>query len=975
MDQGHRDWRGLAEARNHNHLILASIADGVHVLDREGRVIFENPAAQAMLGYGEEELLGTFAHDHLHHHRPDGRPYAVEECPIYRTLADGRTRHALDEHFIRKDGSLLPVEFTAAAMTGEGGAITGVVVTFRDVSGRKRDEALRALESRVLESIAGGEPLVEILGEITRTVDQLNPEGMSSVLLVDEGGRLRQGAAPGLPPAWSLAIDGLAIGPDTGSCGTAAHRREMVIVTDIATDPLWRPFRDLATAHGLRACWSVPVLVAPDQVAATFAIYYREPRAPAPWEEEFIHRIAGFLRVAFERSRQNERLRASELRFRSIYDLVPVSIWEEDWSEVIALFRRLRNAGIRNLDQYFNDHPAEVEHALSTVRILSFNDVTLRMFDAGTREEVLASMAELTASRSARRTLKAKLLALAHGDSGFEAVMTLRTVKGRRVEGLLNVAFPPPDSDSGLVLASVMDITSRRRAEERFRIVAQATNDVIWDWNLPEDTLWWSDGMERLFGHSLESLPPDSRSWTGNIHPEDRERVINGIHGVIDGGGNDWTDEYRFARADGGWSLIRDRGLVIRDSEGRPIRMVGSMVDITEQRALETQLHQAQRLDAIGQLTGGIAHDFNNLLTVILGSSELLLDGLTHDPRLRAMADMTRSAALRGSELTNRLLAFARQQPLDPKAVNVNHLVADMDPLLRRTLGEQVELEIVRRGGLWNALVDASQLENAILNLCINARDAMPSGGRITIEAANEDLDETRIADLSDVPPGQYVLVTVSDTGTGMDRDTLARVFEPFFTTKEVGKGSGLGLSMVYGFVKQSRGHVRISSEPGRGTTVRLYLPRADGPTLAEPVRRPTGPAPGGSERILLVEDDDLVRSYVERQLRSMGYSVVSARNGPEALEQLREQAPFDLLFTDVIMPGGLSGQELAARARAVHPDLPVLFTSGYTENTIVHHGRLDRGVHLLRKPYRRDEMATKVRMVLDEGRRKRPDA
>ncbi len=390
---------------------------------------------------------------------------------------------------------------------------------------------------------------------------------------------------------------------------------------------------------------------------------------------------------------------------------------------------------------------------------------------------------------------------------------------------------------------------------------------------------------------------------------------------------------------------------------------------LEQQRAaiedLNLRLRQSQKMEAVGQLTGGIAHDFNNLLTVILGNADLLRDSLKHDRDLHGIADLTLRAAERGAELTNRLLAFGRRQALDPAPTDINKLIAAMEKLLRRTLGEHVEIEMVQSGGLWKAMVDSGQLESAILNLCLNARDAMGIGGRLTIETANTRLDAAYAAGQPELEPGQYVMVAVSDTGAGMDAQTLERAFEPFFTTKDVGKGSGLGLSMVYGFVKQSKGHVRIYSEQGQGTTVKLYLPRAYG-DRAEEDEAVGGAARNGHEKILLVEDDDLVRSHVSAQLAGLGYEVVAVENGPDALDALRRDVGIDLLFTDIVMPGGINGRQLADEAKKLRPSMPVLFTSGYTENAIVHHGRLDPGVHLLQKPYRRQELAAKIREVLD---------
>ncbi len=387
---------------------------------------------------------------------------------------------------------------------------------------------------------------------------------------------------------------------------------------------------------------------------------------------------------------------------------------------------------------------------------------------------------------------------------------------------------------------------------------------------------------------------------------------------------------------------------------------------------LNERLRRAQRLEAVGQLTGGVAHDFNNLLTVVLGNAELLAELNHGNPQQRKLAEMIGAAAQRGAELTQRLLAFARKQALAPKVVALNPLVAGLDPLLRRTLGEHIEIELIRAAGLWPALVDPGQLENALLNLCLNARDAMPGGGRLTLETANARLDADYVVAHPDVQAGQYVMVAVSDTGSGISADHLKRVFEPFFTTKATGKGTGLGLSMVYGFVKQSAGHVAVYSELGQGTTVRLYLPRAsaeDTVAAGDDAAAADDALQGGSGRILLVEDDADVRAYALSQLQGFGYTVIEAADGPAALAILERRADIDLLFTDVVMPGGMNGRALADAARRLYPGLRVLYTSGYTENAIVHHGRLDEGARLLGKPYRRSELDRAVRAALAEGR------
>ncbi|RBI70523.1 hybrid sensor histidine kinase/response regulator [Roseovarius sp. TE539] len=390
--------------------------------------------------------------------------------------------------------------------------------------------------------------------------------------------------------------------------------------------------------------------------------------------------------------------------------------------------------------------------------------------------------------------------------------------------------------------------------------------------------------------------------------------------------------------------------------------------DITERKDIERQLREAQKMEAVGHLTGGVAHDFNNLLTVILGNAELISERAS-DPKLREMAEVTLSAAERGAEMTGRLLAFARRKPLNPKPTNMNQVLEAMQPLIRRTLPESIDIEFILDPDLGIAEIDTGELDSALLNLLVNARDAMEDGGKLTIETANVVLDDDYAARHIEVEPGEHVMMCVSDTGKGMDPETLRQVFEPFFTTKDVGKGSGLGLSMVFGFTKQSGGHIKIYSEPNEGTSVKLYFPRLS--TEQETDVKPTLEAPlkGGSEHILIAEDDDLVLEHLKNQLVSLGYRVSSAMSGPEALDVMKAHDDIALLLTDIVMPGGMNGRELAEKAQLAQPSLKILFTSGYTENAIVHQGRLDPGVALLSKPYTRLELATKVRRVLDEDR------
>lgn len=495
---------------------------------------------------------------------------------------------------------------------------------------------------------------------------------------------------------------------------------------------------------------------------------------------------------------------------------------------------------------------------------------------------------------------------------------------------------------NGSIIDSALDVVCVLNANNKFVSVSKRARDV------------WGYEPEEMLGRAFRDF----------LLPERIENAVAVSEDIKAGRLTPLPTEIQFRRKDGSFIPM----LISVSWNARHGLMFAFLRDLTEQKEIEARLRQSQRLEAIGQLTGGVAHDFNNLLTVILGNAEALVDRLNDDQRSRLLAEMTRTAAERGADLTNRLLAFARRQPLEPQAADINKLVVRMESLVRRMLDEDIEIEVVRGAGLWSAMVDASQLEAAILNLAVNARDAMPDGGRLTIETSNAHIDGLYAEQHLEVAAGQYVLLSVSDSGTGMPPEIASRAFEPFFTTKSVGEGSGLGLSMVYGFVKQSGGHVKIYSEMGQGTSVKIYLPRSDVDAVDEPAARRSADDKRGSELILLVEDNDLVRSYVEGQLQSLGYRVIAVENGPKAMEVLRSTGAIDLLFTDVVMPGGLNGRQLAEEARKLYPALKVLFTSGYTENAIVHHGRLDRGVHLLSKPYRRAELAAKVRLVLGEA-------
>jgi PAS domain S-box-containing protein len=533
-----------------------------------------------------------------------------------------------------------------------------------------------------------------------------------------------------------------------------------------------------------------------------------------------------------------------------------------------------------------------------------------------------------------------------------------------------------------------------RETEQRYRLAAKATNDAIWDWNLASNRIDWNEAVTVLFGYADKKVEPSGDWWIEHIHPDDRDRIYTSIHAVIEGAGEHWAAEYRFRRGDGTFAHVFDRGHVIRDEQGRATRMIGAMLDLTERKRAEERLRevnetlesrvverttelmatqdalrQAQKMEAVGQLTGGLAHDFNNLLTGISGSLEMMQVRISQGrvAEVERYVTAAQGAAKRAAALTHRLLAFSRRQTLSPKPTDVKQLVAGMEDLIGRTVGPAVEIETVNAAGLWPSLIDPSQLENAILNLCINARDAMPEGGKITIETGNRWMDQ-RAAEQRGLEPGQYISVCVSDTGTGMAADVIEKAFDPFFTTKPIGMGTGLGLSMIYGFAKQSGGSVGIYSEVGQGTMVCVYLPRHVGNAEAEESEAGVEEAPRAEagETVLVVDDEPTVRMLVTEVLTDLGYTAIEAADGAAGLKVLNSDLRIDLLITDVGLPGGMNGRQVADAARNVRPDLKVLFITGYAENAVLSHGHLDPGMHVLTKPFAMDAIAGRIRQLIE---------
>jgi PAS domain S-box-containing protein len=679
---------------------------------------------------------------------------------------------------------------------------------------------------------------------------------------------------------------------------------------------------------------------------------------------ELIARVNGALDMARMRRQMNEALRESEERFRNMADNSPVMIWTTDPGGLCTFISRSWYE--------FTGHSPETALGRGWLEATHPDD-------RGRLEEIF--------------------LAANERGEPFSLEYRLRRHDGSYGWGLES-ATPWLGKDGSFLgyIGSVVDITDLKEAElqaARLAAIVSSSEDAIISKNLDGRITSWNSGAAKLFGYEAEEMIGQSilRLIPPELHREEEdiiERLGKGeriehfdtIRLTKDGRKVDVSITVsplsdKSGKVIGASKIARE--ITVRKQLEEAQRQLNELLEkrvaevIAEREQAEMQLRQAQKMEAVGKLTGGVAHDFNNLLQVIGGNLELLSKELAGNARAEERVRNALLGVSRGSKLASQLLAFGRRQPLAPKVVNLGRLVRGMDDMLRRSIGEAVEVDTVISGGLWNTFVDTVQMENALLNLAINARDAMDGHGKLTIEAGNSYLDDAYAAGHADVSPGQYVMLAVTDTGCGIPAEILDRVTEPFFTTKPEGQGTGLGLSMVYGFVKQSGGHVNIYSEPGEGTTVRIYLPRARQQEDVA-VEFKGGTAVGGTETVLVVEDDEGVRATAVDMLSDLGYRVLQANDADSALIILESDVPIDVLFTDVVMPGTLRSPELARKARERLPNIAVLFTSGYTQNAIIHHGRLDEGVELLSKPYSREELARKIRQVLG-NQQQRTDA
>jgi PAS domain S-box-containing protein len=908
--------------------VLDNASVSIFLMNERQHCIYMNAAAERLTGYKLEETLGRPLHDVIHHTRPDGSPFPLEECAIDRAFPENNNMQG-EEVFVHKDGRFYPVAYTASPIRDKASRTVGTIIEVQDITQRKHaEQALRESEA-----------------EARRAASLLEAIGNSSPSLIyakDRDCRL-----------------------------IYANPAALAIFGKTAQEVMGRTAGEIAGVHAEGDAHSANdrIVMASGQVQVLEEVYttgdgvtrtFRSAKGPLRLSDGS---IAGVVGVSTD-----------------VTDQLAVQNALRDSQERLDLAVRAHRVGI--YDWFMQTGRlvwSEQQEILAGLPPGSFEG-TIEAWQKRVVPEDLAAFTEQTAAAIANHQ--------EHLDFTYRLIRSDGEI--RHMEGAARILYAADGSPERMVGTNI-DATERKRSELELKRLNETLEQRVAE-ALAERKLWadvfessdaligalgpdhcflalnkaYADEFERIYG-----VRPQVGDCLGDLladRPEHRkaalaiwDRALSGEEFTVT---EEFGDEHRARPA---YEL---RFNPLHDRDGRPIGAFQYAVDVSDRLRSQAQLAQAQdalrqsqKMESLGQLTGGIAHDFNNLLTGIIGSLDLLERrvALGRTENLERYTTTALASARRAAAMTQRLLAFSRRQALDPKAADLNKLVQAMEDLIRRSVGEQVTLETVLAGGLWVTKVDRNQLENALLNLCVNARDAMPEGGRLTIETSNGHLDAAYAARNPDVRPGQYVVLSVTDTGMGMPPDVVERAFEPFYTTKPLGKGTGLGLSQLHGFVKQSGGHVAIYSEVGQGTAVKVYLPRHYGAAEEEEVTSARELARAeAQEAVLVVEDEDTVRMLVVDVLDELAYRAYEAVDPKRALFILETDARIDLLITDVGLPG-MNGRQLADRARELRPGLKVLFITGYAHNAAVGNGLLEPGMEVVTKPFAIDQLAAKI--------------
>ncbi len=881
---------------------LEHAAIGFVVLDRDGRIREANGAFQRLVGYDADELRGC---DEIAITYPQDR--AQGPALLERLSATDGTSATVNKRYLRKDGTVAWVRNTISVIGhGEDQARAFLLVVNDVTQLRETERALQNAEARFRDFIEAACSLwVETDADLRIAQAALASDARSVRTMDEMVGR----------PVWQAAG-----------------------VSDPNLDPTWR---DVLTLMQARQPFRDIRYTLVDPQGRT---HYRRASGVPVFDDE--GRFTGYRCVASDETAEIE----ARAQANATEGLLTMAI--EGMSDGFAVFDAEDRLVLMNR-RYRESLPPDTDWVQPGQ---TFEEILRTGVASGHYVEAIGNEESFVAERlREHREGRGARLVRAIGNRWCRA-------RDHRM----------PDGSTVIIRTDVTDLIERELAlqdrEERLRAIAGNLPGFIFRQVVTADgrfgNAYFSDRLKEMIGVPAEEISSGHGTLLDHVHADDRERLVRSLLASNAQPGPALI-EVRLITRPGGeirWLRLHTTAKKLPDDA---LQWDGIGIDVTDRKAAEERLHQAQKTEAIGQLTGGVAHDFNNLLTVIMGCAELLNEELAEvDLANKELVRNILTASNRGSELTHQLLAFARKQPLQPRAVDVNQLIEELRPLLAGPLGEDIDLRIDLRADPPVAHIDAHQLQNAIINLAVNARDAMPGGGRLRIETGNSRIDKRQAADIGDVRPGRYILIRVVDTGRGMAAEIASRAIEPFFTTKPVGKGTGLGLSMVFGFVKQSGGHMTIDSVPGEGTTVRLLLPQVGGGDVSDNDSAMPSEQPRGSEVILLVEDDWAVRDTVSTLLRNLGYHVIEAASGHEALQIIGGPHPIDLLFTDVVMPGGMDGFQLADESRRLRPGLKVLCASGYAESAIERYGR-PPDIELLQKPFRSRELARRIRRAL----------
>lgn len=901
--------RKLAEEKLHQSEellrgVMESSEDCIKFLDLDGRILFINERGRRLMEIDDSAPM-------------QGRAWQDFWPPEERVTVNS----ALVQARAGKPG-----RFTAHASTAKGKSrwwdvivtpipdVTGAPEKFlcvsRDVTEQKRTEQLLAWEKTALDLIGASFSLNYILDQLMIGLESRLPGALCSVVLLKSDGKhLEHGGAPSLPPSFCRAIEQATIGPRAGSCGTAMYLNRQVIVADIECDPLWADYRELARAHGLRACWSTPVRTSAGKVVGSFAIYYRVPRVITPIEEELIERANHIVSLAIERKRAAEALHLSGERLQLVARATNDAVW--DWDLVTNSI--WWNAGFKSL---FGHVAAEIEPRAETWETRVHPEDLTR---------VKKGIHHVIESRGVSWSDEYRFC---RRDGSYADILD----RGYIIHG--------PDGQAVRMIGAMIDISEQKRteqalrmSEERFRQLAENITEVFWVTDiLKQRVIYVSPAYARVWGRTCESLYSSSQSWEDSIYPEDRARVKEAVRDKQLRG--DYDETYRIQRPDGRVRWIRDRAYPVRTSSGEFYRIVGIAEDITERKIMEAQLLQSQRMETVGQLAGGVAHDINNILAPIMMSVSLLRMGMEPAEVDRTL-NMIEASAQRGSEVVKQLLLFGRGLEGNRSCVQFSKLIEEIAKIVRKSFLKNIILTVDVPPDAWPVLGDPTQLHQVLLNLCVNARDAMPEGGSLSLKVKNLTLDANDAVIDTEARPGLYVLLSVSDSGMGMSKEVLSRIFDPFFTTKAIGQGTGLGLSTVLGIVKSHRGFIKVRSQVGQGSIFDIYFPASPGSVQFDADPLPVELPLGENQMILVVDDEAYIRETVSQTLLRNGYRVELAENGTEALVVYsRHRDEIKVVVSDLDMPS-MDGARLLQVLRAENPQLKIIVSSGISGNSM----------------------------------------